>query len=355
MFMKRIFYGVNGEGLGHSTRAAAIIENLPDCETHVFTYGRALEFFKQMKHPHLHEIDGVTFSYKDSRVDYVATACRLYRYVSKELQPILHKVALLASELKPSLVLTDFEPSLSRVASSLGLPLVSVDSQHRFDRMETNHLPLSLRAYCWFVGKAVRWVCPRPDHTIISCFHGDRLNVSDTGVTVVNGLLRKEFDRMVPRDDGYLLVYCRQSMATTVLKSLEHLEDNVVVMDSGIDAAMRKRLEQRPNFRICGITPRFGDYLGGCRGVIANAGNQLLAEARFLRKPVLAIPETGQHEQEVNACHVEALRMGRQVSAKDLNRLTLNEFIKSIPEYYIDEDKPLNGTQPAIDAIRRYL
>ena len=39
--MKRIFWGVMGEGLGHVTRTLAVIEHLPDCEVHIFTSGKA--------------------------------------------------------------------------------------------------------------------------------------------------------------------------------------------------------------------------------------------------------------------------------------------------------------------------
>ena len=38
--MKRIFWGVMGEGLGHVTRTLAVMEHLPECEVHIFTSGK---------------------------------------------------------------------------------------------------------------------------------------------------------------------------------------------------------------------------------------------------------------------------------------------------------------------------
>lgn len=40
--MKRIFWVVMGEGLGHVTRTLAAIEHLRECEVHIFTSGKPM-------------------------------------------------------------------------------------------------------------------------------------------------------------------------------------------------------------------------------------------------------------------------------------------------------------------------
>ncbi len=45
----RIFYGVAGEGLGHASRVLSVIDHLPECEIHVFTFGKAYDFFASLE------------------------------------------------------------------------------------------------------------------------------------------------------------------------------------------------------------------------------------------------------------------------------------------------------------------
>jgi len=72
----RIFYGVNGEGLGHASRTLAVVDQLPDFEVHIFTYGAAYHFLQNAGYPHLHAITGLTFSYRRKRVDYLRSFSR---------------------------------------------------------------------------------------------------------------------------------------------------------------------------------------------------------------------------------------------------------------------------------------
>jgi UDP:flavonoid glycosyltransferase YjiC (YdhE family) len=50
---------------------------------------------------------------------------------------------------------------------------------------------------------------------------------------------------------------------------------------------------------------RFLDHLAGCDALISTAGNQLVGEALYLRKPVLVLPEERNFEQSVNAYFLE--------------------------------------------------
>ena len=63
--------GVNGEGLGDASRTLAVVDQLPDCEIHIFTYAAAYRFLQGIGYPHLHAINGVTISYRRQHVDYI--------------------------------------------------------------------------------------------------------------------------------------------------------------------------------------------------------------------------------------------------------------------------------------------
>ena len=76
---------------------------------------------------------------------------------------------------------------------------------------------------------------------------------------------------------------------------------------------MMQALEAYPGYRF-DVYPRktgdFADALSRCKGVIAPAGHQLLSEALYLGKPVLAFPQKNQYEQTVNARMLEKSGFG---------------------------------------------
>jgi|UniRef100_UPI00260FEF07 hypothetical protein len=64
----------------------------------------------------------------------------------------------------------------------------------------------------------------------------------------------------------------------------------------------------------------FISTLAGCAAVIAPAGQQLLSESLFLKKPVLALPQKGQYEQRLNTRMLKASGWGRGSSLYHLKQ-----------------------------------
>jgi uncharacterized protein (TIGR00661 family) len=351
--MKRIFYGVNGEGLGHASRTLAIIQQLPEHEIHVFTYGQALQMFKGLNYPHLHEINGLRFSYKNGRVSYSDTAFEAFIFWMEHLRGNIQKIRAMARKLRPSLFVSDFEPSVPRAAN--GTPLVSLDNQHRFAYTDMLRLPWKLRMYGWGVGLLAKWMVPNPDHTIISTFHWDKLKIKRDAVTLTNGLLRKEVEATEPTDEGYVLVYIRESVADRVLRAIRDLPHQFKVF--GARGRNVLGMTDRPNIEFHPISPAFVDYLANCTCVISTAGNQLLTEARFWRKPVLILPEPGQHEQAINANYAQYLNMGRTYDVAKLTAPDVDDFINKCRHccYARYEPHVVNGTNTAVEVLKRYL
>src|SRR5689334_13820843 len=147
---QKIFYGVAGEGLGHAARAYAVIENMPEYEFHVFTFGKAYSFFKKMNYPFVYEIKGLMFSYKGSKVDYVRTVKNTFKFLTHDIKKNLAYITNKAKEINPSLFITDFEPSIPRVALRLCKQSISIDNQHCFNMCTDPALSDFLKLYCKF-------------------------------------------------------------------------------------------------------------------------------------------------------------------------------------------------------------
>src|SRR5690606_13403624 len=63
----------------------------------------------------------------------------------------------------------------------------------------------------------------------------------------------------------------------------------------------------------------FLESLSACHAVLTTAGNQVLGEAAWLGKPVLALPETGVLEQALNARALEAGGCGMACAFEDFD------------------------------------
>ncbi len=88
----------------------------------------------------------------------------------------------------------------------------------------------------------------------------------------------------------------------------------------------RSNLDYRPFDR-----EQFMDDLASAKAVVATAGFTLISEALFLRKPYLALPMTGQFEQQLNGYMLEKLGYGKNV--RDVTADAVGNFLYHVPEY----------------------
>jgi len=71
------------------------------------------------------------------------------------------------------------------------------------------------------------------------------------------------------------------------------------------------------NLEFFDIEPvRFVEDLARARALISSAGNQVVGEALALQKPVLAYPQPGNWEQQINAHFLQQSGMGRARSRR---------------------------------------
>lgn len=351
--MKRIFYGLSGEGLGHASRTLAVIDHLPDVDVHVFTYGKAHSYFQKLGYPEdkLHLIDGLMFSYSGGKVDYFKTGCNTIKFYFDGLQENVNKITKLADCLKPDLFISDFEPSISRASKKCRTPLISVDNQHRFAYVDMIDLPTFLRVYGWTCGLAAKILVPNPKHTVISTFHCDLIAAKKKNVSLTNGLLRREVVERPVADNGHILVYLRDSVSDDILRAMMSVTQEVRVYGAS-DTPIKEFIERKPNFKFIQLGPSFVEDLASCNALIATAGNQLITEARYYGKRCLVVPEPGQYEQSINAFYVERIGMGKQIAAKKIRPNDVEEFVKNFQN---TSTALPNGVHTVVEVIRKYV
>lgn len=345
----RVFYGVNGEGLGHTSRTLSVVERMPDDEIHIFTYGVAYRFLESIGYPHLHAIEGLNFSYRRQHVDYFRSLSRAGLFCLKGLRRNIERIERAAAQLRPVAFVSDFEPSVARAARGCRRPLVSVDNQHRFVHCQLDDLPLPLRLYASIAGFATRLMIPRPDHIVISSFHRTPAPCCSDRITFTTGMLRKSVEETPVQNGGFLLAYLRPSISDVVLQALSGVDCKVRVYGAP-DTDVRRRCAHDTRFLFRPLSPDFVQDLARCDRLIASAGHQVICEAQFFRKPLLAIPEPGQYEQHINAWYVQRNGLGQQCRADRLTCETVRTFVQYRP---MSCPRSENGVQRVVQVLRQ--
>lgn len=318
----RIAYGVMGYGRGHATRAAAVLPALLDeHEVTLFAGGDAFEAlaprFDTVRIPTLGYVYG-----SGGRHSLTATVARNTALVadlawrgdaSRAVDDAFRARGV-------QLVISDSEAWTLRAARRLGLPTIGFDHIGIIAWCRP-HFPPDL----WMAGMrdrlAYRAALGRPDRILISSFYP--AEPDGPHVRLVGPILREEVHRAPVRDGPHLLVYLNKG-AHQYGRRLDQAfrsSDLPVVIYGTPWRGHSDNLE----FRAPG-TAEFLRDLASCAGVIATAGNQLLGEAMYFGKPVLALPENA-FEQRLNAALVERLGLGMQCRWSDITPSDVDRFL----------------------------
>lgn len=351
--MKRIFYGLAGDGLGHASRTQAILEHLPpDVEVHLFTFGQAHKFFKDMNYSHLHEIDGMMWHNKPGGISMWKTLWKGRKMLATSWANNVAIVKALADDLKPDLMISDFEPTVSRAAHRAKVPLLSIDNQHRFSHCYRKGIGLGLQFYCTLMGAATCWLVPNPEKVIISSFHKDMLKPCAPNVMLVDGIMRKDVIEQEVSDTNFVLVYARHGFSEPIFKSLLDCDSHQFRVYGAMEGTFQSMLAKRPNFEFFPLGPEFAKDLSRCSKVIAPSGHQLLTEVKYYGKQILTIPQTGQWEQYVNAIYAEQIGLGKMCLLKDLNYDVVKEFLEKDS---VSSGFAGNGVDKVVEVIQSYF
>ena len=335
---KKILYGIQGEGRGHASRSLHIINQLikQGHDVQVFSGGDALTLLDGTKLS-IYKIPIFHFYHgKRDQLSLVKTAYRnFFQFLGlmfcfgQRYNAVLQKV----DQMNPDFIITDFEPYLSRIATKKGIPNLAINHQHVF--LETK-LPL-LNS----VRKAIRLqllklfikiLTGKPDRAIASSFY----HFPPRKKSIV------KFVGPFISDLVYQHNIATGNHITVYLKEAAYL--NYLLPIIGNFKAVRFQIfsywehEKKPeigsHIELFSIDQKkFIASLASSKALITTAGNQVIGEAAFMGKPVLAFPKLGDVEQEINGKALAYSGFGESVHIKNLTTKRLNRFLKRIPFY----------------------
>lgn len=352
--MATIFYSLAGEGRGHATRVRTIVEQLRSEHRFViFAPGDAFDMLAPLyadSDVAVRPIEGLRFKYgRGNRVSPVRTTLGAAAYVTRLPSAVAQLESAIERE-RPALVITDFEPSLPRAAARCGVPFVSLNHQHFLVTSDFTHLPKPLQRQAAWLGAVVGLYYSGQQSTIVSSFCYPPLRAARGRVVQVGPLLRPPVLDARPDRGSHLVLYVRKFGSEALLAALDGL--GVEVRAYGLGAR-----PSRGKIRFFAIDERrFIEDLAGSYALITTAGNQLLGEALYLEKPVLALPEPNNAEQLLHGHLLANESTGEWLDFDAVSEKALRGFLNRVDEYRSNiRRERLNGNPAALAELRRYL
>ncbi len=320
--MARIVYGVAGEGSGHSSRAREMASHLVR-QGHVLKLVSYDRGYKNLREDFdVFETEGLCIASQDNKVSIVKTFTENIRRLGegyRSLQRLRHEVF---KEFRPDCVITDFEPMTAYLANHYGLPLVTIDNQHRMRYVKYQRPPHS-QVDARATEVIIRAMVPRPDVSLVTafCFGPTR----NERTFLFPPILRQAVLERRPSEGEHILVYLTSGFDTCLDELRRFGRESFVVY--GYDRSERDGpLRFRPFSR-----DGFLDDLASAKAVIATAGFTLISEALCLRKPYLAMPMQGQFEQELNGFQLAQEGYGK--SLQEVDGEAIGDFLYRLPDY----------------------
>ncbi len=352
--MSRIFYSVGGEGRGHAVRALGMIEELRrEHELTVYASAQAYELIRSRYingEITVRRVPGFCFHYSGTRkLNYPKTVWFGIRYIAS-LKSLVQRLVKDIEKDLPELAIVDFEPYLPRAALRCGLPFISLDHQHFLITYDLSSLPSRLKRHVAYMAKVVQFYYSGQNETLVSSFYFPPLKRGVRNVKQIGVILRPEILRASTEFRQHVVAYFRRFAPPGMLEALDSCGCEVHVYGLG-ESAPSGRL------RFFQVEPRrFVEDLVTSRALVTTAGNQLVGEALYLRKPILAIPENGNYEQSINGHFLEMTGAGWSVETDCFSKEIVGSFMLNLDRFrYQGDIKRLCGNMEALATVQKYL
>jgi uncharacterized protein (TIGR00661 family) len=324
----RILYGVVGEGMGHATRSAVVLEHLLSSghEIKVVVSGRAHEFLRDRFGGRegfaIEEIHGLTLKYFGNKLSRSRSLFWNLKNSPKGVRKNVEVYRRVAEEgFRPRLVVSDFESWAALYGLNQRVPVVSIDNIQAVNRLK--HGKEIRKGFDFRLARmAVKLKVPGAYHYLITSFFFPKVRKRFT--TLVPPILRREVLQAVREPGEHVVVYQRAVDERDLLSMLGKLPFEFRVYGADKEDRVGNIL----------LRPFSGDGfledLRTARAVIAGGGFSLMSEAVSLGVPTLSVPIAGQFEQELNARYLE--RLGYGSWARTLDSESILRFLEKTDE-----------------------
>lgn len=369
----KVYFSVSSEGLGHSSRALAILREFAPEEVFIGSYSYACERFKKSGYP-CEELSQELKLIGEKGIFDVGKTIIKNRSWALTFNQLVKQEIKLIRECGASCVVADGRLAPVMAADKLGLSCVVLTNQSAFYPFFAKDSAL-IRVF----GKSFDWIMKTwlssaeeimipdfpPPHTI--CLPNLSHNFKVMKRTrFVGPLVNWDRDEIIPvrrSNKPYIVVTLgghdyRKPLFDSVIKVARHLPDINFDIFTGFKA------ENPPdNVKITGMIPNLAQYLKAADLVITQAGHSTAMELLTLGKPSIIVPDQKQIEQENNAMTMQARGVSSKINYDELSINKLSETIKMMlgetkftenAEKFAVIASEIQGRKKAAEVIRDY-
>jgi len=364
---KKIVYGIQGEGRGHTSRSIQIITQLKKAghDVLVFGGGDALPLLHYNNIPSIQIPTFRLYTGKKGGINLWKISVKNFSLfwglifgIGKKYRQIYQEVLVQ----NPDFIISDFEPYLLKIANAQRIPVILIDHQHMLLESEIPQLKsVHNRAKLSLFNLFIRILSAKPDRIVASSFfHFPKRR--DSQAIFVGPFLSDAVQNATPEERNHITVYLKEPFyLQKILPVIQRL--NQIHFEVFSDwSSLKATLTGYRHIKLIHIHPeKFISSLATSRGLICTAGNQVIGEAIYLGKPILAFPKLNDIEQKINGMALNLSGFGESIEIDRLSPDAVLNFMAQAEHYksrliaMIDDlGSSYNGTPQALQLIDEF-
>ncbi len=364
---KKILYGIQGEGRGHTSRSIQIIKQLKDRghNVQVFGGGDALPLLQ------FNNISAIQipifrlYTGKKGGVDLWKIIFKNFLLffgllfgIGGKYRKIYHQVLIQ----NPDFIISDFEPYLLKIANEQKIPVILIDHQHFLTEAKIPPLKsLNEKIKLFLVKLFIKILSGKPDKIITSAFfHFPKKE--DSRAIFVGPFLSDAVLNTKPSQGNHITIYLKEPFyLKKILPVIQNMQWTHFEVFSDWSLFMFNPGTSY-HIKLINIHPqRFISSLASSAALICTAGNQVIGEAIYLGKPILAFPKLNDVEQKINGMALKQSGFGDSIEVSQFTENAIHRFLaqrnvyeSKLMEHLSKAGTSYNGATVAIKMIEDF-
>ena len=321
---KVVFYCVCGEGMGHAIRSGVIIDRIKDkYDVYIFSSDRAYEYLNS-KFDNVYKIGGFNTVYINNKVNNLQTLANAIKRNPTNMKIGYENLYKKAREIRPDVIVTDFEIYATMASKLLQIPLISLDNIHMITQTKI-HYPEHKRIEMLKAKGVIKTYVVKPKFHILTSFFYPKIRAKKNAI-IYPPVIREDILKLEPTNGDHVIVYQTSRESVKLVRKLKALKDEkFIVYGFNKDEVDGNLTYKKFNEDV------FYDDLASAKAVISNGGFTFISEAISLKKPIYSVPALGNFEQTLNGYYVERLGYGEYHEVMNAQRV--KNFLERLPKY----------------------
>ena len=360
----KILVGVCGIGKGHCIRQYEISKELiaKGHEVRILTYNEGIDFFKDTMIK-TYNVYVPIILFKGERINWIDC---IKRNILKFIPGIMNNKKILKELIEdkfiPDLCISDYEPTVARIAYKLDIPLINIDQHSKFIYMKEE----SINGYsCVEEKRRLKLFFPKSDKKYVVSFYNLPKDLLPKNVKIIYPIIRNDLKKKIVtnKNDKTIVVYFSKYINIPIEQNIEELieifnkfpEYRFVIFSTEY---FRMNYDKNKNVDIVkNDRDKFIDELKRACCIISTAGHTLISEALYCNIPVFTIPLPS-FDQHYCGRFLNENEIG--YSSNTITYENLKYFINNINKYKENMKncknlvKPFNTLEYLIQEIEKY-